>query len=630
MAGISMGSATAGGSSITGKLDVNYLVEQTIYAKQQPIRDFKPYQDLYKARKTSFNELNTHLSNLESSLYKLGNEGFKNKATEVSDPTIMSASASSIADNGDYSVKVKQLATAHAVTSSSVSDPDQTNLTSGTFTITQGSKTFSVDLSSTPLSLNGLKEQINADSDLNATAAVINYGTSAAPDYRLQIYSDKVGEANNFTVGGTTTDITTSVTNTGQNAQIYVNDFTNYISRDSNTINDVIKGVTLNLKSADVGKTVNLKVSTDSAGLKEKIQAFVDDYNKAIEFLNSQFKYNADTESAGVLSGDSVARKAQQDLLGFASGRVAGIPDEYAYKTFSTIGISMDNEGKLSIEDSVLDEKIENNFEDVKRLFTDSGLSDSEEVSFVAADKNTVPGSYEVVLTQVAEKAQVQGDLEMSAVDTTTDTVTVTYGGNSYDIAVSGTMDEIISALNTEFDDKGLKLSAGKSVSGSGHVLTITTDEYGSSETVKVNSSGTLFSSEKTDSGQDVEGTIGGNAATGSGNTLTGSEGDSKGLILQTTSTTTGSKGNITATKGPGEGLRELVYELTFPYSGIIAKSNEALDKQLNNIDEQIAQINRNLAKEEERLILEFTKANEAMARMDYLLNTLKEQSASK
>ena len=54
-----------------------------------------------------------------------------------------------------------------------------------------------------------------------------------------------------------------------------------------------------------------------------------------------------------------------------------------------------------------------------------------------------------------------------------------------------------------------------------------------------------------------------------------------------------------------------------------MAKSMDALDDQLANMDDKIAQINRQLAVEEENLIREFSKANEAISQMQYLISTI-------
>jgi len=285
MSTISASTLTGGSSgSITGQLDVQYLVEQLIYAKQQPIRDLEVYETFYTAKKTAFQDLNTKVSALESSLYALNSSAFESKTASVSSETNLTASASTTASNGSYSVIVKQLAAAQSAISGTFASADSQLLSSGKVTIKNYDNTEvlgEVDFSSGTMSLNQLKDQINS-MNLDLTATVVNFGTSGSPDYRMQITSDSTGEENGFNIVETGTGnlpgMTTSIT--AKNAQFYVNTdpVTNpnqYISRASNSVTDVINGVTLNLKQAvdaplTFSKATVVNVSSNSSAIKEK------------------------------------------------------------------------------------------------------------------------------------------------------------------------------------------------------------------------------------------------------------------------------------------------------------------------------------------------------------------------
>lgn len=114
---------------------------------------------------------------------------------------------------------------------------------------------------------------------------------------------------------------------------------------------------------------------------------------------------------------------------------------------------------------------------------------------------------------------------------------------------------------------------------------------------------------------------------TGDGSLLTGTAGNSTGLIVTVSTLSVGpggeDKGEVYFTRGVGETLRERMYERSFPYTGLIAKNINALENQLDNISDKIAEINRNLQAEAETLIAQFTLANEALAQMTYLQSTL-------
>ena len=93
----------------------------------------------------------------------------------------------------------------------------------------------------------------------------------------------------------------------GADAEITVDGVT--VNPTSNTVDDVIEGVTLNLKEADAGTTVTLNVGRDDEALIEKIQGFVDAYNEVMDSISAQTSYDEDTgTTGGPLFGDSSLR----------------------------------------------------------------------------------------------------------------------------------------------------------------------------------------------------------------------------------------------------------------------------------------------------------------------------------
>lgn len=625
-------SALSGGAAggVTGQLDVRWIVEQIITAKQQPIRELETYETFYQAKRESFQELNTRVSAVESALYKINSSGFTGKSATLSSQDYLTATAATTASPGSYAVVVKQLAQAESYTADNVvSNPNAVDVfTAGDkqFTITPRDGSDAKTINAEGKSLNQLKDEINS-LGLAVTASVIQYDTN---DYRLVLTADDTGADEGFTISGdaalTTLGMDQKITN--QDAQVSVNNPGIYISRNSNTITDVIGGVTLNLKDADITKTTTLTVTADSSALSEKIQTFVDAFNDAVDYLNEQFTYDEQKQRAGVLSGESAAVKIKNDLLSLASRRVSGIEASASYKTFALIGLELDRTGHLEIDDEKLDDAISNHMDAVQRLFKNVGTATNSEISYIGKTNNTVGGTYAVNITQAATQMYMEGTENIAANLAQDETLTITYNGNAYNVDLTSGWDqsEVVEAINTAMDDEDVPVYAQVT----GGKLRIITDDYGSAENVAVTSDiaaaagGTGIGATPTGvAGLDVQGTIGGNAATGSGRRLTGTAGNSNGLALYVSSTTTGDKGSVNFTRGPGETLRERMSELSFPYTGIIAKNIEALDNQLQNITDKIAAINRNLATEEDMLIAQYTKANEALAQMSYLQSSL-------
>jgi flagellar hook-associated protein 2 len=621
--------------SVTGQLDVQWIVEQLIKAKQQPIKDLETYETFYKAKKEAFQELNTRVSALESALYNVNTSGFDAKGATLSTGDYLAASASTSASTGLYSIIVQQLAAAQSDASTGFTGPDEPLLADNTFKIwTDASKTTllgEIDYSTGTLGLNGLKNAIN-DLGLEIDATVIRYG---ANDYRLQLTAGETGTDNGFFVEAEAA-LGWSNKIAAADARIYVNnpdDNINYITRSSNTITDVIPGVTLDLKQADDTKTTTLTIGSDSAGLKENIQSFADAYNGVMDYLNTQFTFDEEKQRAGVLSGESAALKVKNDLLTIATSRVQGVDTSEKYKSLSVIGVELNRQGQLEIDGKKLDDAIANNLDAVKRIFKDVGVAGNSEITYVGKSDDTAAGRYAVKITQAAKQAVAAGSTDIETL-TGAETLTIRYKNNEYQVTLDSgwNSSRTASEINSAMDEEGVTVFAR--VSGAGK-LEIVTDEYGSSQAVKVKSDqaagagttgiGTTYIE---GAGLDVAGTIGGNAASGSGRTLTGTAGDSKGLVLYITTTSIvggggDDKGEVYFTRGVGEALRDRMYEISFPYTGLLARNIGSFDDQLENIADKITGINRQLLSEQEILIAQFTRANEALAQMTYLLSTI-------
>jgi len=635
-------------SSITGQLDVQWIVEQIIYAKQEPIRSLETYEYFYQAKREAFQELNTRVSAVESALYTLKSSSFGAKSASLSTEDYLSATATTGASEGEYAIVVKQLAQAESYTSSSVSSADTQSFSNGKITFKDATGTTvldEIDFSSGTMSLNQIKDAINTLDlgDIELSAAVVNFGTAGSPQYRLQVTADETGTANGFVIeeSGTGTLPGFAEKVAAKDAQIYINvDPTahpaDYITRSTNAFSDVVPGVSITLNNADTTKTTFLNVTTDSSGLKENIQTFIDSFNEAINYLNQQFTYDEENERAGVLSGESTAVKVKQDLLSLVTSNVRGVKTSETYDSFSEIGLKLNRSGNLELDEKALDKALENDFTSVERVFRNKGTTTGSELSYLGYSKKTQGGEYLVHINQVAEQAVVSGSVDIAANLASDEQLTIWYGNSSsyttVDLTSGMSTTAVVNAINTALDDSGTSIFARLN----GSRLEIVSDAYGSSEKVSIQSNvaagsgGTgIGTTQLVDSGQDVAGTIGGNAASGKGRILTGTAGASEGMILNITATTLSDaingddKGYAYFTRSVGETLRERMYEISFPYSGIIAKNIDALDDQLQDISDKIAAINRSLESEQEILITQFTKANEALAQMTYLQSTL-------
>jgi len=176
---------------------------------------------------------------------------------------------------------------------------------------------------------------------------------------------------------------------TATDASVTVDGIT--FARSSNTINDIISGVTLNLESLGSG---TLTISTDNTAIALNIQDFVDAFNELIGFIDEQTEFNAETFQTGTLFGNSAVQSLETTLRRIVSGPVTGVSGTFGF--LSQIGITTQDDGTLILDEVKLDQALTTDLDSVVSLFTSSGTASDANVTFVGFTDNTVAGTYDV------------------------------------------------------------------------------------------------------------------------------------------------------------------------------------------------------------------------------------------
>jgi flagellar hook-associated protein 2 len=226
--------------------------------------------------------------------------------------------------------------------------------------------------------LTGLKSAINS-SGAAVTASIVNVGTNGTPDYRLTVQSKNTGTADAATISGTLAGGADPFAGGGQvvqaaaDAVFSVNGLS--VTRGSNTISDVLPGVTLVLlkegnhngtvESTDASASVT--VSSDGGSIKSAIKQVVDSYNAVNKIVTSQFALNPDTKRQGALGGDAGLRGVISQLRAEMSAS-GGIGAGLQY--LSDIGIKFAKDGSLTLDDAKLTSALASDPTAVGNLFT--------------------------------------------------------------------------------------------------------------------------------------------------------------------------------------------------------------------------------------------------------------------
>ena len=372
-------------SGLYSGIDWSQMIDQIMQIEHKQVDILEDQKQVYENRLSAWQELNTKLLNVKTQAEDLSSVDAFNVfsanlvASSGSAEDFVIATTNTDATVGVYQFTIKQLAYAKVDRSKSfTSSSDALNL-SGTLEIKATGAADWTDITiDTTDSLTTIKNKINEHTEeTGIIASIVQY---AEDDYRLILTAQETGTANAFEVGQTDIAKTTNglgfwddagtTENTVQSAQnAIINIYGEDAERGSNTITDLIPGVTLDLLKADENITITLTVERDIGQIVDNIQDLFNRLNEVFTYINEQSSYSGTEESAPPLIGDSNLLFLRNDLKNRISEGVSW--DSTTHYLFE-IGITTDEDGLYTIDEDELRESLTNNFETVRNLFVET------------------------------------------------------------------------------------------------------------------------------------------------------------------------------------------------------------------------------------------------------------------
>jgi len=272
------------------------------------------------------------------------------------------------------------MADVHKLTSSAFTAAEAVG--EGTLHIQVGDgSVIDVEVSATD-TIEDVAQAIN-DSDAGVHAGVIFDGTN----YFLALTGQETGVDKVINITATDSDtnntdasglsrlvfdmgVTENLTNTQDAADAIITvDGVADIHRSTNIIDDVIQGVTITIASAPDApdNQVNLTVNRDTAATVAKIDAFVEAYNKLVDFFGTYQQYDAASESAGILQGDATTNGIRNRLSRAITATVGGVEE---FSRLVDLGISLDSDGRLKTDSATLTTALDEQFDEVLQFFS--------------------------------------------------------------------------------------------------------------------------------------------------------------------------------------------------------------------------------------------------------------------
>jgi len=302
--------------------------------------------------------------------------------------------------------------------------------------------------------------------------------------------------------------------------------------------------------------------------------------------------------------------------------------------TLSSIGVTLNASNDLAVDSQALTTALRADPNAVSSLFGLSGTSDSASIQFLKGSAKSAASTgtgYAVVVTRPASQASGIAGTASAVGTASTAPETLTFGGTLFPsplkltIPAGSTVQQTAALLNSS---SSLNAQLYASVNASNH-LVISSQTYGTGSGFTVGSDLAASASNSgigptltITAGADVAGTINGEAAYGTGRTLSGNAGDKHidGVQLLVTATAAspagGSTGHVTVTHGVADGISAALSQILDPSSGAVAGAENGLNSQVGSAQAQITQIQTTVDKYKTYLTLLFSQMETRVSKL--------------
>ena len=364
-------------------LDVNSLVTQLVQAERAPTANrITARESKVQSRLSAYGGLRATVAEFQDTLKKLQSEAvFKARTAQVSNESLVKASASPQATPGTYNLSVESLASTQKLASGAFLSGSSA-VGTGRLDISAGTSNFSVTITAGNDSLSSIRDAINTASGNPGIRATI---VTASTGSHLVLTAAGSGSAQGITLNAVTTppgdtgDLSLlnynpsagsnpmTVKSPAADARILLDGFS--ITSPTNTFSQAVEGVTLVVAKASPGENVTINVNADKTTTRTAIDQFVAGYNKLQTQINSLTAYNPTTQVAGQLQGDAVTQRLASTLKNEINNALAGAALDL--DSLAELGISSQaKNGLLTVNATRMDAVLTTRMSDVTALFS--------------------------------------------------------------------------------------------------------------------------------------------------------------------------------------------------------------------------------------------------------------------
>lgn len=446
-------------------------------------------------------------------------------------------------------------------------------------------------------------------------AAAVKVGTDT---WRLQLSANETGLDGHIAIDGSAMSSIGGLveSSTAQNAQITIGAGAGAYSVEAsgNTFNEVISGVTLTAKAV-TSSAVTVGVERNDQSIADDVANLVSNANAVLAEIKVQTRYDSVTGSSGALAGNSAVRRMAQQIRDALGGQVDGVSGALP----STVGIQLTRDGSFTFDEATFLAASADDPTLVARLFGRGG-TESGDAIFAGALDTTAAGDYDVVITTAASRATSAllfdgGAVADSRVGIRIGTVTATY-----DVTNGQSAAQIIDGLNEAIASAGLDVVA--EIDGTG--LNLRANDWGTGGDFELNVDVLGAGTWDIQAGNDVEGTIDGLVATGTGRQLAlnpPADSVAAGLKIDIADGALGALGLVEYRPGIAARIVEVATRLADDDTGALSGVANAAERRVTEFGDQITRL-------EDRLVVREVNLRRQWSSLQTLLGGLQNQSA--
>jgi flagellar hook-associated protein 2 len=378
------------------------IVDQLIEAEKIPLQTIEGKKAKVENKLKLVEDLGSKISAIQGSISGLASaRGFSDIKLESADTTIVGGTVDpNAATRGSWNIEVMALAQKAAAITNGFPDKNETQIGVGYFSFDTPEGTKEVYISGGNNTLEGAASAINR-AGVGLQATVITDQTDPEAPFRLMITGKEVGGKSTieyptlYFLDGDQ-DIYFDQQREATNGKIKLDGFE--IDVPDNTLEDLIPGVTIELKQASPGKTVTINVKEDMEVVSGKVKEFVDSVNAVLGFIQKQNALTQESDTSSTLGGDVLLRTIESRFRSFLQSPVYGTGSDV--QMLNQIGITFTRSGTLEFNEEKFNTRLKQNPDQVQMFLTGDGFT----TGFIPRLRNTLKSMTDSTFGPVANR----------------------------------------------------------------------------------------------------------------------------------------------------------------------------------------------------------------------------------